>query len=434
VVPDQSLPADDYIAMGLPSYDRPWTGQDMASAAVKLEPMATTSPEQLPRFQSDRSGRMFARIVARDNLEFYRSRDLPLGSRMQLSLDYMTALNGICKAYLSAFVSKKATEDDVMELMGACLRGAQAQTDLVDEFIPTLSKDDPRYSTRMAGLDQWRSGLASCVSGVLSTMTEDQGFSSNARSKLVAYSRETLPTLVPKLSPPSRAEAVRRLGELVDDPRIATFRPQVIALRDDVQNAVSHPTTAATPAAQSVRKPGKGSFEELSPTSPGIERTVHRIGAGVPDESGWCRATSTGGGFTVSLPNLFNDLTISAKAMDGADVKTFVLGTRDARGVKFTAVAMYRADGKFTSDPLKGIVDQFQSSGQLKQQAAISHGALNGIELKTANSSSSAIIDVYKTPTTVYQLIVEAPAPLTLEDVAADAKRFMDSFEEPPTK
>ena len=53
------------------------------------------------------------------------------------------------------------------------------------------------------------------------------------------------------------------------------------------------------------------------------------MGAGDLDETGWCRAISTGGRFSVALPNVFNDFTVTAKADDGVEIKIFALGTRD---------------------------------------------------------------------------------------------------------
>jgi hypothetical protein len=158
---------------------------------------------------------------------------------------------------------------------------------------------------------------------------------------------------------------------------------------------------------------------------------MHRRAAGDRDESGWCRATSTGGGFSVSLPNVFNDFTITAKAEDGGDIKTFAVGTQDERLVKFTALAVTRSDGKFKSDPLEGFAEKFEKQGDLQEQRFVSLGEMKGIEVKIANRSSSAVVRLYKAPTTLYQLIVEAPSSIMPGEIDGDVKRFMDSFTPP---
>jgi hypothetical protein len=236
-VADRSLSADEYIALGMPAYDRVWTGQDMSTSASRLQALATTAPQQLPRFNSSRSGPMFARIVARDNLDFFRSRSLPLASRFPQAIEYVESLNAILKVYLSASAANQVTSDDLIELMGAELRAIQVGLELVDEFLPTLSKDDPKYPVRMAGLDRMRQGLAGVVAGVITTLTEDQVYRVDARSKLLGYCRETFPSIVPKLSAPSRSEVLRRLDELVEDARVRDLRPQLISLRDELRGA-----------------------------------------------------------------------------------------------------------------------------------------------------------------------------------------------------
>jgi hypothetical protein len=78
IVPDASLPADEYVAQGFPSHDRPWSGREMAVAAEKLKALSTRKPQHLPRRGSANSGAVFARLVAIDNLAFFRNRSLPI--------------------------------------------------------------------------------------------------------------------------------------------------------------------------------------------------------------------------------------------------------------------------------------------------------------------------------------------------------------------
>ncbi|MDB5387062.1 MAG: hypothetical protein JWM11_2708 [Planctomycetaceae bacterium] len=162
--------------------------------------------------------------------------------------------------------------------------------------------------------------------------------------------------------------------------------------------------------------------------APGVNRSFHRVGAGELDESGWCHAASTTGGFSVSLPNVFNDFTMTPKAEDGVEIKISVVGTLNKNQVKFSAVGTSRPDGKFKVDPLKALPDQFEKRGELKEKHVISLGRMEGIEFRYTGGSSSGVIRLYKAPTMLYQLIVEAPNSIKPADIEADAKRFLDSF------
>jgi len=138
-IADESLPADEYIQLGIPSYDRTWTGQDMTKAAGVLKALADRAPQQLPRFGSKKSDAMFARIVSRENLTFFRSRSFPLAARFPPAIEYIESFNGILKSYLFAKAAGKIADDELVELMGAELHVIWVELDLVDEFLPTIA-------------------------------------------------------------------------------------------------------------------------------------------------------------------------------------------------------------------------------------------------------------------------------------------------------
>jgi hypothetical protein len=196
-------------------------------------------------------------------------------------------------------------------------------------------------------------------------------------------------------------------------------------------------------SASSEKRPRAVSVDDLGVSqvnAPGVEQTFHRMGAGEVDETGWCRATSTDGGFSVSLPNVFNDFTVTTKAVDGVQVQTFILGTRNDRLVKFVAFAVRRQDGKFgpklvgnkDGDLLQQFADDFKQQGYLQSQRRITLGEINGIELRMASQEQNGIFRIYQAPTTLYQLIVAAPKSVPMAEMDGDAKQFLDSFALPP--
>ncbi len=237
VIDDKSLTDDRYIALGLPSYDREWMGPDMAAAAAKLQLLARSKPEELPRFGSPKSGRTFARLVHPENLKFFRATSIPMKGRFPQTIQYAESSNVILKIYLSAFLENKSPGADLIELLGHQLRISRVTLELVDEFVPTLSNQDPQYQVRMAGLDQMRAGFAGVANGAITSMTEDQSYDLDTRLKLLKYARETFPHIVPRLSIPSQTEIVRRVKELVDDPVMRELRSELILLRDDLTAA-----------------------------------------------------------------------------------------------------------------------------------------------------------------------------------------------------
>lgn len=238
-VADKSLPDGSYVALGVPAYDHAWMSRDLAVAAEKLQALAAQHPEQLPRFGSGKSGKTFARIAAPADKQFFETRSLALGVRMSEAMAFLSASNSVLKVYIGGFTAGQIAGSDLIELLGSQLRTSLVVLELVDELVPTFSKNDPKYQTRMAGLDKIRNGLAQIVSGAITSFSEAQVYSVDDRRKLAEYCRETFPALVPRLTPASQAEVRQRLGQLVSGAPPRELRPQLVALRDAVMTATN---------------------------------------------------------------------------------------------------------------------------------------------------------------------------------------------------
>ncbi|HEX8913966.1 MAG TPA: hypothetical protein VF796_16575 [Humisphaera sp.] len=237
-VEDRSLAADEYVALGVPSYDRGWLADDMSRAASVL---AAQNPATLPRYGSARSGAVFDRIVSADNLRPLRDRSIAINLRLPQAATLQQSLNQLTKTYLAAYAAGGVGGDELVELSGAVLRSSREVFELAEEFMGTLSPTDPKYAARMHGLETVRQGMAQIVSGTLTTLGEAAVYSVEARVRLVGYCRETLPYMVAHLSPPSKAEVLSRLDRMVADPGMQALRPHTDRLRDEVRSGQPPP-------------------------------------------------------------------------------------------------------------------------------------------------------------------------------------------------
>ena len=236
-IEDKSWPDERYISWGLAAYDHDWSSRDLGHAADRLKSLSMTHPDQLPRFESERSGKTFARLAAPADVSFFRRRSLSLDVRLPEALERFQASGALFELYLSAFAAKQVAGADLIELIGALLRNCVVVVELVDELVAKLPKDDPGYQERMAGLDQMRGGLAEVLSGAITGLTEEE-YTIAARLKLLGYCRETFPGIVPRLTAPSQAEVRQRLDALAAEPRPRELQPQLLQLRDAVHAAL----------------------------------------------------------------------------------------------------------------------------------------------------------------------------------------------------
>ncbi len=203
---DESFTTAEYLRLGLPAPDKAWSADDMAKAAEILDAVAQQGSQHLPRYKSRRSGEVFARLTSPQNLDFFKDRSLPLGSRIPPSFGFGEASNRIFKLYIAGFVKKEVRDTEIVELWGAQLRSTTMMLVLLDEFLPTIKKNDPKYQVRMQGLDRMKRGLAEVVSGGLQTLTERATFRTSELVKLIGFevkyhSRRSFPGSCPPTAP-----------------------------------------------------------------------------------------------------------------------------------------------------------------------------------------------------------------------------------------
>lgn len=63
---DRSLTVAEYEALGIPATDHRWSADELGTAVSLLARLAEKHPEQLPRYESARSGPVFHRLVEFD--------------------------------------------------------------------------------------------------------------------------------------------------------------------------------------------------------------------------------------------------------------------------------------------------------------------------------------------------------------------------------
>src|SRR5262245_59746347 len=115
---DASWLAAAYVEKGLPSPDRSWDGNDYVAAAAALQQIAAADVTHLPRFQSPRSGTVFARLVDPRNLATLRTPELPAAMRMSQAIQLEQAVTSVLVAYLKPVSRNIMFDDEMVELCG----------------------------------------------------------------------------------------------------------------------------------------------------------------------------------------------------------------------------------------------------------------------------------------------------------------------------
>src|SRR5262245_49559792 len=164
---DTSLSLEDYIAAGVPAYDRKWTSADMAKAYKALQKVAKDK-RRMPRYGSERSGQLFDRITSEENLAFLEDGSTRLSTRCSEYFQYIEAAQGIGNMYASLVETDKGYASEMVEIIGAAQRAVRAGLKVMDERLAEFEKSDPRRAKEAS--DLIKGGMAQMATGCLETL------------------------------------------------------------------------------------------------------------------------------------------------------------------------------------------------------------------------------------------------------------------------
>ena len=187
---------------------------DFASFDKYLEKIAT---DAYPRSESPQSGALFKKLM--DSIEQPALSDagLDLQARMEMSIQLQANFGNILKRYGTAHLSGGQYEEEIAQLQGGTLTVTPQLMTLVDEFLPTISKDDPTYGIRMKGLDQLKNGVAMVMKGLTVSLAEKRGFSDEQRKTMMEYLLKEGPQILSSLPESFQQEMRVTIRNLLSD-------------------------------------------------------------------------------------------------------------------------------------------------------------------------------------------------------------------------
>ncbi len=200
-----------FLNAGIPATDREWNGRDYATTSRILGEGKVLRP-----VLTDEQGKpLIARITDTSNFTFNRNKTLPIGTRLEDFLQIQQGLNGILKQYAFAANRGEALNSEIARLLAFSLHVSALGIDLVNEFLPTIPKDES-YQTRMDGLKQMYSGLTTSFGGAEVSLAETKFYSQSDLRVILAAMEATLPTMQQAFSADYRTELEKKLEKHLD--------------------------------------------------------------------------------------------------------------------------------------------------------------------------------------------------------------------------
>ena len=221
---DGSLTPEEYAKLGIPSPESAWTGGDYIRACRALVNLASRRPDLLPRWRSEKSGKLFGRMVSLENLKPARDAKAALNPRLQLAGTCMVAFGSTLITYGKANTETGLYGDEIVEMIGFGLRVAALTMELFGEIPPDTFRRGSAARRNAKVLKQTIKGLTEVVDGAVTACGDGKTYTLSARLRLAGYLKETLPRLLPRLPEGNRKEIRARIEGLLRQAKDSKLR------------------------------------------------------------------------------------------------------------------------------------------------------------------------------------------------------------------
>ena len=245
--PASSLGTADFLDRGVPSPDRPWSAKDYSAATGALRGLKA---DAYPLLGDPKSGPVFARFVADDNLAFIRDAEMPLDTRLPESVDALGQSRSLAGLYLEAFQHGAPLGPETLALFGFLFTEAASVLDLADAFILTLDPKDPKYPVRMQGAARVVNGIGEMADGAVITLGEKKAYALADLRSFTDGIRGSVPKLVARLDAEHRQEIVDKLTRARDAEADPGLKASIAALLHAVQAEAPKPLGPAAATAE----------------------------------------------------------------------------------------------------------------------------------------------------------------------------------------
>jgi hypothetical protein len=148
LVEDQSLSLDQYKTVGFPDTGRGWSVDDLKLAAKAMGQLGKQDPSYLPRAGSDKSGKLFARLVSTDPLTLIKKKTDQTQRLLDLTAACQT-LAAISHPYMAPPAGKFFDSETTLLAATAARYTAAAMHEFATMRTPG---DDADYQKTMDGM------------------------------------------------------------------------------------------------------------------------------------------------------------------------------------------------------------------------------------------------------------------------------------------
>ena len=254
---DESWVVADYMRIGMPDPDRLWTAADYRDCRDVLYKLERSQRNALPRLESAKSGRLFARFINPTNTLLLTDRFLPTPERIDSFAAILNRMPAFQEIYRSTY-REPIFHRETLELEHALLRMLGHAVAWDAKSLPPSTSEtrgatfhlvelSRTYTESLLNLSPAQSvvprGDRFIVVGAYSAVTlrsrlpwlaDRTGLPEAERLRAIGYLREDIPILWPHLSASQQHEAVRDLDDVLRRTHHERIREELHAFRQQL--------------------------------------------------------------------------------------------------------------------------------------------------------------------------------------------------------
>ncbi|MCG8310173.1 MAG: hypothetical protein MI975_22435 [Cytophagales bacterium] len=137
---DFSLSIDEYMEMGMPGPEKIWDSEDLINANNTLSRIKWEDPRKLPGKGSKKSGKLFDRLISRENLAFLNVDSLALNEKALLLMNYLQVYENWRYIYTDVRYKTQYHHRELVDIQLFGLGLLQLMLDFADKI---QTSDDP---------------------------------------------------------------------------------------------------------------------------------------------------------------------------------------------------------------------------------------------------------------------------------------------------
>lgn len=213
---DGSLPAKEYLALGVPPVDIVWSNEEYEKAADVLDKLASAHPEQLPRSGSVKSGGVFARMTAAENFANMTDKKADISIRINGFLS-MKALGRIVSTYVKAINHdhENYEREYIFLFASIVMTDGQCARYVLDMLQPGATTDVEQKRVR-SFLPTFRTDFVRNVTTATTIIHNAGRYDVAARTALVDSLAQHLDPMLTVLEPEQRKSIEKLLTDVTD--------------------------------------------------------------------------------------------------------------------------------------------------------------------------------------------------------------------------